>query len=76
MDEVQDIDIARFILKEVDNAGITVASADRFTARAPPKNYADGEMLLNIFFLCLLFCMLIFEVSVSTILFEQAGSEV
>ncbi len=75
IDEVQDIDIARFILKEVDNAGITVASADRFTARAPPKNYADGEMLLNIF-LCLLFCMLIFEVSVSTILFEQAGSEV
>lgn len=45
MDEVQDIDIARFILKEVDNAGITVASADRFTARAPPKNYADDNKL-------------------------------
>lgn len=53
-EEVQDIDIARFILKEVDNAGITVASADRFTARAPPTHDTneDGEMLMNIFFLC------------------------
>lgn len=49
MDEVQDIDIARFIPKEVDYAGITVASADRFTAKAPTTNDTDGEMLLNIF---------------------------
>uniref|UniRef100_A0A673KSI7 Zinc finger CCCH domain-containing protein 15 n=1 Tax=Sinocyclocheilus rhinocerous TaxID=307959 RepID=A0A673KSI7_9TELE len=43
--EVQDIDIARFIPKEVDNAGITVASADRFTARAPPTNETDDNKL-------------------------------
>uniref|UniRef100_A0A8C2AQY3 Zinc finger CCCH domain-containing protein 15 n=1 Tax=Cyprinus carpio TaxID=7962 RepID=A0A8C2AQY3_CYPCA len=43
MDEVQDIDIARFILKEVDNAGITVASADRFTARAPPTHDTNED---------------------------------
>ncbi|XP_043105478.1 zinc finger CCCH domain-containing protein 15 [Puntigrus tetrazona] len=45
IDEVQDIDIARFIPKEVDNAGITVASADRFSARAPPTNDTDDNKL-------------------------------
>lgn len=61
--EVQDIDIARFIPKEVDNAGITVASADRFAAKAPPTNDTDGETLLNIFlsmtlhFLCEIDCL-------------------
>ncbi|KAF4109460.1 zinc finger CCCH domain-containing protein 15 [Onychostoma macrolepis] len=45
MDDVQDIDIARFIPKEVDNAGITVASADRFTSRAPPTNDMDDNKL-------------------------------
>lgn len=44
-EEVQDIDIARFIPKEVDNAGITVASADRFTAKAPPTNDIDDNKL-------------------------------
>lgn len=45
MENVQDIDIARFVPKEVDNAGITVASADRFSARVPPLNDTDGELL-------------------------------
>ncbi|XP_052422205.1 zinc finger CCCH domain-containing protein 15 [Carassius gibelio] len=45
IDEVQDIDIARFVPKEVDNAGITVASADRFTAKAPPTNDTDDNKL-------------------------------
>lgn len=44
-EEVQDIDVARFIPKEVDNAGITVASADRFTAKAPPTNDIDDNKL-------------------------------
>ncbi|KAK9969571.1 hypothetical protein ABG768_027732 [Culter alburnus] len=44
-DEVQDLDIARFIPKEVDHAGITMASADRFTARAPPSNETDDNKL-------------------------------
>lgn len=42
-DEVQDLDVSRFIPKEVDHAGITMASADRFTARAPPSHDTDGE---------------------------------
>ncbi|XP_030642965.1 zinc finger CCCH domain-containing protein 15 isoform X2 [Chanos chanos] len=44
-EEFQDIDIARFIPKEVDNAGITVASADRFTAKAQPTNQTDDNKL-------------------------------
>ncbi|XP_016424431.1 zinc finger CCCH domain-containing protein 15-like isoform X2 [Sinocyclocheilus rhinocerous] len=44
-EEVQDIDIARFIPKEVDNAGITVATADRFTAKAPTTNDTDDNKL-------------------------------
>ncbi|XP_051564804.1 zinc finger CCCH domain-containing protein 15 [Myxocyprinus asiaticus] len=44
-DDIKDIDIARFIPKEVDNAGITVAAADRFTARAPHTNDMDDNKL-------------------------------
>ncbi|XP_026074509.1 zinc finger CCCH domain-containing protein 15-like [Carassius auratus] len=44
-EEVQDIDIARFIPKEVDYAGITVAAADRFTAKAPTTNDTDDNKL-------------------------------
>ncbi|XP_016320809.1 zinc finger CCCH domain-containing protein 15-like isoform X2 [Sinocyclocheilus anshuiensis] len=44
-EEVQDIDIARFIPKEVDNAGITVATADRFTAKASTTNDTDDNKL-------------------------------
>ncbi|KAG1960083.1 zinc finger CCCH domain-containing protein 15 [Pimephales promelas] len=43
--EVQDLDVARFVLKEVDNAGITMASADRFSARALPTNDTDDNKL-------------------------------
>ncbi|KAG7466840.1 hypothetical protein MATL_G00146640, partial [Megalops atlanticus] len=43
--ECQDIDLARFVPKEVDNAGITVASADRFTSRSQAANETDGELL-------------------------------
>ncbi|XP_073701901.1 zinc finger CCCH domain-containing protein 15 [Garra rufa] len=43
--EIQDIDMARFIPKEVDNAGITVASADRFGGRAPKTNDTDDNKL-------------------------------
>ncbi|KAI7808415.1 zinc finger CCCH domain-containing protein 15 [Triplophysa rosa] len=45
MENVQDIDIARFIPKEVDNAGITVASVDRFSARVPTINDTDDHKL-------------------------------
>lgn len=45
IDDFQDIDLARFVPKEVDNAGITVASADRFTARAPAANDTDDNKL-------------------------------
>lgn len=45
IDDFQDIDLARFVPKEVDNAGITVASADRFTARAPAANDSDDNKL-------------------------------
>uniref|UniRef100_A0AAR2IJ57 Zinc finger CCCH domain-containing protein 15 n=1 Tax=Pygocentrus nattereri TaxID=42514 RepID=A0AAR2IJ57_PYGNA len=44
-EEFQDIDIARFILKEVDNTGITVAAADRFTSRVPPNGETDDHKL-------------------------------
>lgn len=43
--EFQDIDIARFVLKEVDNTGITVAAADRFTSRVPPTRETDDYKL-------------------------------
>lgn len=41
----QDIDVARFVPKEVDNAGITVASADRFTAKSQPAKETDDNKL-------------------------------
>ncbi|XP_052004506.1 zinc finger CCCH domain-containing protein 15 [Xyrauchen texanus] len=44
-EDIQDIDISRFIPKEVDHAGITVAAADRFTVRAPPTNDTDDNKL-------------------------------
>ncbi|KAF5882095.1 zinc finger CCCH domain-containing protein 15, partial [Clarias magur] len=37
----QDIDIARFVLKEVDDTGITVAAADRFSSRVQPSRETD-----------------------------------
>ena len=43
VEEFQDIDVARFVPKEVDDAGITVASADRFTAKSQPATETDGE---------------------------------
>lgn len=39
----QDIDIARFVLKEVDDTGITVAAADRFSSRVQSSRETDGE---------------------------------
>ncbi|KAG9349476.1 hypothetical protein JZ751_027921 [Albula glossodonta] len=41
----QDIDVARFVPKEVDNAGITVASADRFNTRSVPEKETDDNKL-------------------------------
>lgn len=41
-EQCQDIDVARFVLKEVDSAGITVAAADRFS-RVQPSSETDGE---------------------------------
>ncbi|MBN3326391.1 ZC3HF protein, partial [Atractosteus spatula] len=43
--EVNDIDLARFIPKEVDNTGITVASTDRFTALSKPLKETDDNKL-------------------------------
>ncbi|KAI4899617.1 hypothetical protein NFI96_019631 [Prochilodus magdalenae] len=44
-EEFQDIDIARFVPKEVDNTGITVAAADRFTSRVPANGETDDHKL-------------------------------
>ncbi|XP_060733124.1 zinc finger CCCH domain-containing protein 15 [Tachysurus vachellii] len=44
-DQCQDIDIAHFILKEVDNTGITVAAADRFSSRLQPTSETDDHKL-------------------------------
>ncbi|KAG7330731.1 hypothetical protein KOW79_004700 [Hemibagrus wyckioides] len=44
-EQCQDIDIARFVLKEVDNTGITVAAADRFTSRVQPSSETDDHKL-------------------------------
>ncbi|KAJ8282402.1 hypothetical protein COCON_G00049210 [Conger conger] len=41
----QDIDVARFVPKEVDDAGITVASADRFSAKSHPEAETDDNKL-------------------------------
>ncbi|XP_071370628.1 zinc finger CCCH domain-containing protein 15 isoform X1 [Centroberyx affinis] len=44
----QDIDLSRFVPKEVDNSGITVASVDRFTSRNKSQPTAtDDEDQLN-----------------------------
>ncbi|KAK6309517.1 hypothetical protein J4Q44_G00193980 [Coregonus suidteri] len=45
-EDFQDIDVARFIPKEVDNARITAASADRFAASPRPAKDTDGERCL------------------------------
>ncbi|KAG9340987.1 hypothetical protein JZ751_020181 [Albula glossodonta] len=41
----EDIDVARFVPKEVDNAGITVAAADRFSAKSLPGKEMDDNKL-------------------------------
>uniref|UniRef100_UPI003AAEBA48 zinc finger CCCH domain-containing protein 15 isoform X1 n=1 Tax=Centroberyx gerrardi TaxID=166262 RepID=UPI003AAEBA48 len=44
----QDIDLSRFVPKEVDNSGITVASVDRFTSRNKSQpTTIDNEDQLN-----------------------------
>ncbi|XP_053482073.1 zinc finger CCCH domain-containing protein 15 [Ictalurus furcatus] len=43
-EQCQDIDVARFVLKEVDSAGITVAAADRFS-RVQPSSETDDHKL-------------------------------
>ncbi|XP_029926680.1 zinc finger CCCH domain-containing protein 15 [Myripristis murdjan] len=44
----QDIDLSRFVPKEVDNTGITVASMDRFTSRNKTQpTETDNEEQLN-----------------------------
>ncbi|KAK3543965.1 hypothetical protein QTP70_032310, partial [Hemibagrus guttatus] len=44
-EQCQDIDISRFVLKEVDDRGITVAAADRFTSRVQPSSETDDHKL-------------------------------
>ncbi|XP_062862228.1 zinc finger CCCH domain-containing protein 15 [Trichomycterus rosablanca] len=44
-EQCQDIDVARFVPKEVDNTGITVAAVDRFTARVQPISETDDHKL-------------------------------
>lgn len=48
--EVQDIDLSRFVPKEVDNTGITVATMDRFTSRnkTQPTEIDNGNSMLII----------------------------
>lgn len=45
--EVQDIDLSRFVPKEVDNTGITVATMDRFTSRnkTQPTEMDNGNSM-------------------------------
>ncbi|KAL2081306.1 hypothetical protein ACEWY4_023159 [Coilia grayii] len=43
--ELQDIDVARFVPQEVDCTGITLASADRFTAKTQPASETDDNKL-------------------------------
>lgn len=45
--EVQDIDLSRFVPKEVDNTGITVATMDRFTSRnkTQPTEIDNGNSM-------------------------------
>lgn len=44
-DTFQDIDLARFVPKEVDNTGITVAAVDRFTTKRRPTEETDDDQL-------------------------------
>ncbi|KAI5628774.1 zinc finger CCCH domain-containing protein 15 [Silurus asotus] len=44
-EDCQDIDVARFVLKEVDDTGITVAAADRFSSRVQPNGGRDDNKL-------------------------------
>uniref|UniRef100_A0A8C5QYU0 Zinc finger CCCH domain-containing protein 15 n=1 Tax=Leptobrachium leishanense TaxID=445787 RepID=A0A8C5QYU0_9ANUR len=43
-DDIQDIDLNRFILKDVDETGITVASLDRFSASVTLREKDDGKL--------------------------------
>lgn len=47
MTEVQDIDLSRFVPKEVDNTGITMATMDRFTSRnkTQPTEIDNGKKM-------------------------------
>ncbi|TNM99435.1 hypothetical protein fugu_012468 [Takifugu bimaculatus] len=45
--EVQDIDLSRFVPKEVDNTGITMATMDRFTSRNKTQPTEIDEEQLN-----------------------------
>lgn len=47
--ECQDIDLARFVPREVDSDGITVASADRFSSKSQVAKEADGERARDLF---------------------------
>ncbi|XP_027003874.1 zinc finger CCCH domain-containing protein 15 isoform X5 [Tachysurus fulvidraco] len=42
-EQCQDIDVSHFVLKEVDNTGITVAAADRFSSRLQPTDHKLSE---------------------------------
>ncbi|XP_027003872.1 zinc finger CCCH domain-containing protein 15 isoform X3 [Tachysurus fulvidraco] len=44
-EQCQDIDVSHFVLKEVDNTGITVAAADRFSSRLQPTGETDDHKL-------------------------------
>ncbi|XP_061600842.1 zinc finger CCCH domain-containing protein 15 [Cololabis saira] len=48
INDVQDIDLSRFVPQEVDNTGITVASTDRFNSRTrAERTRPDDEEQLN-----------------------------
>ncbi|XP_040212997.1 zinc finger CCCH domain-containing protein 15 [Rana temporaria] len=42
--DVQDIDLSRFVLKDVDDTGITVASSERFSTYMPSTNREDIKL--------------------------------
>ncbi|XP_048834005.1 zinc finger CCCH domain-containing protein 15 [Brienomyrus brachyistius] len=44
-EQCQDIDLTRFVPREVDNDGITVASADRFSSKSQVAKEADDAKL-------------------------------
>ncbi len=51
IDDFQDIDLARFVPKEVDNAGYNGGVRRPVHCQSSAANDTDGEMLLSIFFL-------------------------